>query len=89
MSVSPAGRPGAGPMKAFRLSDVPEKIRLRAASYLVQRVTVDLDATPGTGMGLLGERIGIERAARHPSPTVYMVSAAAWEAMLARAGKLR
>jgi hypothetical protein len=66
-----------GRLKAFRLSDVPETVRLRALDVLL--------ATEGSkdGMlvasGSLSERLQLGFAAERPSDRVYWVSASAWE----------
>lgn len=78
MSVSSqAGRQG---LKAFRLAEVPEGIRLRAKERLLR--------TPGTAHGLLMAtadplaRLAIGAAAERPSERVYWISREAWERVM-------
>lgn len=74
-------------LRSFRLSDVPEGIRLRALDNLLR--------TDGTRNGMmvatytLSDRIALAIAAERPSDRVYWVSATAYDRVFAPKGRRR
>lgn len=59
-----------GRLKGFRLSDVPEKLRQRAADHLIRREDDFV------------KRLQIGAAARQPSNRLYFVPVQAWERVM-------
>jgi hypothetical protein len=64
-------------LRAFRLSDVPEPIRLRAKESLLKTVGGSTDGMIVVSVNF-SERLAIGIAAERPSERVYWISEAAW-----------
>jgi hypothetical protein len=84
-----ADRSGAGRLRSFRLTDIPIEMRRAAVSRVATVRVRDDDADPRDRLFARlqedgGERDRLRAAAEHPSPTVYWVSAAAYERALGR-----
>lgn len=88
-------RASEGQLKAFRLTDVPEHIRIEAAfahADEIHRALKDRGAK-GTlrrvhgleSFGAIDRASAVMQLAMYPSDHVYRISRKAWDAMVARA----
>jgi hypothetical protein len=85
-----------GKLRAFRLSDIPDVIRMKhamlASSRLVQhelKTKYGVPATPEEGWKVLSDSVDIVRRwVVAPSDRTYRVPEESWEAMLVEAARL-
>lgn len=82
------------PLKAFRLSDIPEDVRVAAAQSAVDWLTRSLapklggiGGSPLEAFKGVGEAAELMKVALHPSSTVYRIPQDSWDAMIARLEK--
>jgi hypothetical protein len=85
-----ASQSGSRPLKAFRLLDIPEDVRVAAAQSAVDWMTRSLAPKLGVGGHPLEAFKGVREAAEimavalRPSSTVYRVPQDAWDRMMKR-----